>query len=135
MGWTVDIVGNAPRVIAAAVSKSKASLNRAVWQAASKVLAQAKVNVKGTLNTTGQSKGTLGRSLKIVPDKANFRAAVGPQVVYGAIHEFGGTIRNGWGRGILIKIPQRAYLQPALDTAQPAIAKIFANELGGVFDE
>lgn len=133
MSFKFDIVGDAPALIARAAARSAGSLNKAVYAASTRVLGRAKVNVKTALNTTGQSKGTLGRSLQIVPDRAQFRAAIGPSVVYGAIHEFGGIITNGWGRGIKIRIPKRAYLQPALDDSRPEIENIFSDELKRLF--
>lgn len=35
---------------------------------------------------------------------------VGNNLVYGAIHQMGGEITNGWGRGIKITMPARPYL-------------------------
>jgi len=35
---------------------------------------------------------------------------VGNNLIYGAIHQMGGEIANGWGRGIRITMPARPYL-------------------------
>lgn len=35
---------------------------------------------------------------------------VGTNLIYGAIHQMGGEIANGWGRGIRITMPARPYL-------------------------
>lgn len=37
-------------------------------------------------------------------------ARVGTNLIYGAIHQMGGEIANGWGRGIKVTMPARPYL-------------------------
>jgi len=73
--------------------------------------------------------GKLAQSLTYKVDSGGRFADVGTNLVYAAIHEFGGTIRPG-PKGFLawrapsgewvftrkpVRIPQRPYLKPALD--------------------
>lgn len=55
---------------------------------------------------------------------------VGTNLVYGAIHQFGGTITNGFGRGISITIPARPYLGLS-DADRTAIAELVTDRLEG----
>lgn len=53
---------------------------------------------------------------------------VGTNLVYGAIHQFGGTITNGFGRGISITIPARPYLGLS-DGDRAAVAALVTDTL------
>jgi hypothetical protein len=69
------------------------------------------------------------------------RAVVGSNVIYAAIHEFGGTIRpkekaalafqvdDHWVVVQSVQMPARPYLQPALESKQQAVAETLANTL------
>lgn len=52
------------------------------------------------------------------------KVIVGPTVPYGAIHEFGGTIK---ARGRVHVYPERAYMRPALLVTMIKFPKLFQN--------
>lgn len=47
----------------------------------------------------------------------------------GAIHEYGATIADGWGRGIHITIPPRPFIGPTWDADRAKVAKVFEDAL------
>lgn len=49
----------------------------------------------------------------------------GPALPYSAIHQFGGVIRNGFGKGIVIGMPQRKYLM-----FQEGDGELYAKQIG-----
>lgn len=57
---------------------------------------------------------------------------LGNNLVYGAIHQMGGEITNGWGRGIKITMPARPYLGVSPADEQ-AITALVADALTGPF--
>jgi len=62
--------------------------------------------------------GTLRRSLHIEVEekRRNYAmAALGTDVVYAAMQEFGGVVKNAFGKGITVTIPAHPYLRPAWD--------------------
>ncbi len=97
----------------------------------------AKEKVHAQLNTTGQATGTLARSIhmEVADSSANSAEVdVGTDVVYAAIHEFGGVITPKkakmlhWispaGEDIFahsVHIPARPYLRPAMDENRDAV--------------
>jgi len=52
---------------------------------------------------------------------------VGTNVVYGPAHEYGAIIENGFGRGIRINIPKRAWLEPSLEENRRKITALFGD--------
>ena len=92
---------------------------------------EAKLNVtKGRpLNVRS---GRLRSSIAVGPlefkDKT-IMGRVGTDVVYGKTHEFGAKIKNGFGRGVLINIPKRPWLEPAFDRTKDRIAKLFSGRV------
>jgi len=142
IGFGIQVGGNALRVLESAAKAANARLMKVVRKGASRVQRGAKINVKTKLNTTGLSKGTLGRSIGVVARPAHLEAEIGPSVIYGRIHEFGGVIKpvkkkflsfistqgDTAGERVFLRsvtIPKRPYLQPALDDAKPAIERDF----------
>jgi len=139
----IKLAGDAMKRIERAAKVAEASIKGAVRKAATRVVRQAKINVKQTLNTTGASKGYLGRSITMAeaPGRGvrDFAMAVGPTAIYGRIHEFGGVItpvraeRLAW-RGpdgafhtaMSVTIPKRPYLHPALEDTAAEIENDFA---------
>ena len=43
-----------------------------------------------------------------------FKITIGSDVPYARIHDLGGTINNGFGKGIAINIPKRPYFTPGI---------------------
>ena len=152
MGFGIQIAGNAMKVLAKAAKDANKRVMATVKKAALRVQRGAKENVKTKLNTTGLSKGTLGRSIGIVARPARLEADIGPSVIYGRIHEFGGVIKpvkkkflsfistqgDTAGERVFLRsvtIPKRPYLQPALDAAKPAIERDFQALVGDLLEE
>lgn len=101
--------------------------------------------------------GALRSSIQVTPAPALHGALVGPSVVYGAIHEFGGEIKMGarsWMGGFtrsskrskgrtnlgsyrrrhsiqahVIRIPPRPYMRPAFYNHQLPVKKAMMREL------
>lgn len=154
MDWQIG--GNAFGAFASAARNGKKRLMAAVTRGAHEVQARAKINVKRKLNTTGESKGTLSRSITVLARPQRLEAAIGPSVIYGRIHELGGIIKPVKARALFftvpnaydvkskkatssalvmvqqVEIPARPYLQPALDDAQPQLRAIFEEEIRGL---
>lgn len=144
----IIIGGNALPVMAAAQQQAPRELGRLAVAIATEVQRQAKLNVGRVLNTTGMATGNLRRGITVIPRPRLLAAEVGPQAVYGAIHEFGGEItpkhaqalvfRIGKGDGPLIvtqhvTIPKRPYLQPAMDKVQPQVPDIVSKQVEKLF--
>lgn len=114
------VSGDAIEALARVSKEARKAIMRGVSKAAQLVVGTAARNVREKLNTTGKAKGNLWRSISFDLEDRNLRALVGPRrVVYAAIHEFGGTIRQYRGswhtvRSVTIRIPARPYLHPAL---------------------
>jgi phage gpG-like protein len=149
----IIVGGNAIPIIAAAGARSRGELAQLAVTVATEVQRQAKLNVREVLNTTGRSTGNLRRGITVIPHKSALEAEVGPQAVYGAIHEFGGTIKAknkpylcfqvvgaqsvathratqmSWVRVKEVTIPKRPYLKPALDKVEPRIPEIVSAQL------
>jgi len=147
MGFGIQIAGNAFRVLDKAAKTANKRVMDAVRKGALRVQRGAKVNVHQKLNTTGLSTGTLGRSIGIVAKPAQLEASIGPSVIYGRIHEFGGIIKPVKAKALAfevggqlvfaqsVTIPKRPYLQPALDDAKPAIDRDFRALVGELLEE
>lgn len=89
--------------------------------------AQAKINIRAQdlIDT-----GNLLNSIQKQHEHATGRGAevqIGTGVVYARIHELGGVIPNAFGRNIIINVPARPYLRPALDENQDAITSAVAE--------
>jgi len=152
----IIIGGNAIPIIAAAGTRAPQELGRLAVTVATEVSRQAKLQVPKVLNTTGKSTGNLRRGITVIPRPHELAAEVGPQAVYGAIHEFGGTIvprnaqalafwsspgklKGGAGKNVgaasvlvitkSVTIPKRPYLKPALDKVQPQIPEMVAKQV------
>lgn len=50
-------------------------------------------------------------------------AEIQSKAPYAAIHEFGGTIEDGFGKGVKITLPERPYMRPAAKKMRPQVAK------------
>jgi HK97 gp10 family phage protein len=48
-------------------------------------------------------------------DETSAFAQVGTGVVYAEVVEFGGVVKNGFGKGITINMPAQPYMRPAWD--------------------
>lgn len=118
---------------------------RALKRVAMVVETRAKANVRDRLNTTGTAVGGLMGSITHVMRGKGFDsvARIGPQVVYGAIHEFGGVITpksapalvfqtadGEWHVVQSVTIPARPYLRPAVLDGRAMMADAFAEEMG-----
>ena len=152
IGFGIQIAGNAFAVLDKAAKKAHAGIMGVVTKSANKVQGQAKINVNQKLNNTKPHTGTLGRSIGIRTRPSDLAADIGPSVIYGRIHEFGGVIKpvNGQflsfisnqgkyaGQRVFVRsvtIPKRPYLQPALDTAKPKIERDFRALVGDLLEE
>lgn len=142
----VVVGGNALPVLQAAGQRMPQQVKALTTRVAGEVQREAKVNVRQALNTTGQAKGNLSRGITILPNQPALQMEVGPQAVYGAIHEFGGVIRpkqqqylsfqpqpGQWVRVASVTMPKRPYLAPAVKTVEPKIDGLATEVLGGLF--
>ena len=107
-------------------------LKRAVLAGGHVIEAQAKINVEKTFSHKSTGGAGLGGSIQTVVSTSTETKAevdVGPTVIYGRIHEFGGIvlpvhakmlswIDDDTGERIfakMVQIPARPYLRPAFD--------------------
>lgn len=121
--FDVQVRGNAILRLAHASKEAHEAIMKAVLLSAHDVQRRAKINVKQKLNTTGGSVGTLSRSIQVVRDDSRLEAAIGPSVIYGRIHEFGGVIRPKKGRFLVFTVGQGALKQ-----ARGALRKMRGGE-------
>ena len=118
------------------------ALDMAAVRIATVVQREAKINVKQKLNTTGKSTGNPGRGITVIGRPGTGSAQVGPQAIYGAIHEFGGVIRPVRAKALAftlpdgtfvltqkVTMPARPYLGPAVEAARPQATGIVEDEL------
>lgn len=76
--------------------------------------------------------GTLVNSIivdAIKKTKTLAEVGIGTNIIYARIHELGGIIKNAWGRGIIVHMPARPYLRPAMDENEPDIVKAVETEI------
>lgn len=149
---SMRLAGDAYKRMKRAAQVAERTIKQAVRKASSRVVRQAKINVRQTLNTTGQSKGFLSRSITTsdVPGRGvqDFAQAVGPTAIYGRIHEFGGVIvpvkaeRLAWRASdgsfrtaLEVEIPKRPYLKPALEEVQPQIEDDMRHAIAYMLDD
>ena len=50
-------------------------------------------------------------------------AEVQSKAPYAVIHEYGGTIEDGFGKGVKITLPERPYMRPAAKKMKPVVAE------------
>lgn len=50
-------------------------------------------------------------------------AEVQSKAPYAVIHEYGGTIEDGFGKGVKIVLPERPYMRPAAKKMKPVVAE------------
>lgn len=134
------------------------ALDRAVGKGANAVAGQARRNVTGggpghlNVRTNRLRNSLQARKL------ATARWAVGTDVIYGPIHEFGGEIRPktkkwlrfpiregkalvtspnivAWVTTKLVKMPKRAYLYPALDANRDKITRLIRDAIQDALDK
>jgi len=138
--WVVDILGG-DKVLTALREmgpEMKAAERQGLEAGAIIVETAAKARLKGggsgsagvvlpdrLTSRTGVS-GLRGQITRRVSDDS---AEVGTNLVYGPIHEFGGVIANGWGRGIRIEMPRRPFLRPALDDNVNEVREVFVDSI------
>jgi len=113
-GWRCEMpavniqsFGNAVPELNQAILRAKDQkiIMDALVLAGHEVQRDAKINVKQVLNTSGMSRGALGRSIMVEPRPEKAEVAVGPSMIYGAIHEFGGIIKPVKGEYLVFKVP------------------------------
>jgi len=75
--------------------------------------------------------GALRRSIRVKNDRENLRSVVGSGLVYARIHEVGGFILNGFGKGRKIYIPARPYLRAALNENITGLTSEFRRVMRG----
>ena len=104
-------------------------LEREVKKAGYMVQRGAKINVTNVV--LRRRSGLLGSSITNVAGRVDGKIAamVGTDVVYGPTHEFGATIRNGFGRGVLIRVPKRPWLSRAMEENREKIYAIFGDSV------
>ena len=71
---------------------------------------------------TGRLRKSIHHRITVSANKTT--AQIGTNLVYGRIHEYGGTISNGFGRGLRIEMPERAYLRPSVRKMQPRVVEL-----------
>ena len=121
-------------------------LKRAVLAGGHVIEAQAKINVEKTFSHKSTGGAGLGGSIQTVVSTSTETKAevdVGPTVIYGRIHEFGGIILPvkakmlSWmdddtGERIfakMVQIPARPYLRPALDEHKDEIVDAMMHQV------
>lgn len=104
-GFSTEVTGNAFEGLRLLAERGHAAVMRVVNRAAHEVQARAKINVHQKLNTTGKSKGTLSRSVTVISKANRLEAEIGPSVIYGRIHEFGGVIKPVKGEYLWFNMP------------------------------
>jgi len=104
-------------------------LEREIKKAGYMVQRGAKINVTNVV--LRRRSGILGSSITNVPGRIDGKIAaiVGTDVPYGPTHEFGATIRNGFGRGVLIRVPKRPWLSRAMEENREKIYAIFGDSV------
>lgn len=137
---TVKILENNTPAIRKAISGD--ALLKAVTAGAEVLRGAIRINIRETFNR--EPTGNLMNSINIETDHADSHSAevnVGTNVIYAAIHEFGGIIKAKNapflhfvidGRHILTKsvnMPARPYMRPAVDENREAIFETIANQL------
>ena len=104
-------------------------LEREVKKAGYMVQRGAKINVTNVV--LRRRSGLLGSSITNVAGRVDGKIAaiVGTDTVYGKTHEFGATITNGFGRGVLIRVPKRPWLSRAMEENREKIYAIFGDSV------
>lgn len=93
----------------------RATLLQAVRAGGAVVEANAKANVQEQeLIDTGNLLNSIQKQHENATNESAY-VQIGTPVVYAAIHEFGGVIPNAFGRNVIVHVPARPYLRPALD--------------------
>ena len=128
MDWNFRIVGNAFEGLQHIADQAKRTIMAAVNKSAHKVQARAKINVHQKLNTTGLSKGILSRSITVISRPIALEAAIGPTVIYGRIHEFGGVIKPIKGEFLWFRVP----VSQAISFTKAGKVKPGAIEMSGL---
>ena len=147
----IIVGGNAIPILHRAVSAMPAELSKIVGQAGQAIRREAVIKVNQTFGISYKMMGTtdpntLGKSISVIVQSPT-RAIVGPTVVYGAIHEFGGVIHaknkpylmfqypkpGEWKRVKQVTMAKRPYMGPATETARPKIKKKVSEMLGRLF--
>lgn len=125
-----------------AISKMPDDLKTGVKNGLKKAAKHLERKVKQRFGTSGNLKVKTGRLRSSVKSGVEGDTAwVGTDVVYGPLHEFGGTIRAKQG-GYLkfkiagqwrfmkeVKVPKRAFLAPTLDSEAGNISNIIGDEM------
>ena len=121
-----------------------AALKSAVMAGGKTLENYAKINVEKTFSGKSTGGAGLGGSIQMVVSKAaetKVEVDVGPTVIYGRIHEFGGIIRPVTAKflhfiidGIeiftkLVQIPARPYLRPAFDEHKDEIVDAMMHQV------
>ncbi len=60
------------------------------------------------------------------------RIQIGTSVIYGAVHQFGHTFTNAFGRGLTVTVPAREYLGWGTEERDAALT-VFESWLGAAF--
>ncbi len=151
---SIKVVGSPDliRRFTTGISQAKKEIRKNLLKAGSVIQAEAKTGFKarGQKNSPNPAKGAntlrvqsgqLRRSIIVRSKGSGTRTVVevGPTVRYGAIHEFGGTIRpirkqfltfkiaGGFVNVRQVRIPKRPYLAPALKRSEEKIQTIIGN--------
>ena len=121
-----------------------AALKSAVMAGGQTLENYAKINVEKTFSGKSTGGAGLGGSIQMVVSKAaetKVEVDVGPTVIYGRIHEFGGIVRPVTAKflhfiidGIeiftkLVQIPARPYLRPAFDEHKDEIVDAMMHQV------
>lgn len=104
--------------------------------------AHAKINANSVFS--GNATNTLAGSIQTVEAESSAKSAyvdVGPTVVYGRIHEFGGTIKPVFAKALhfvidgvhvvtqVVHMPARPYLRPAVDENKDKIMEAIKYQI------
>jgi len=132
---TFKVTGNAMKVFKRAAREAKRALEDPLRKSAMQVLRYAKDNVATKLNTTGATRkhstgGGLRRSIMAQYNLPQLEARVGPSVIYGRIHEFGGVIRPKKGKYLRFIVYGGNYRGP--DPRRKRLADMLAGDEGRV---
>jgi len=89
----------------------------------------------GGLKETGAPAVSRNEGIRVIKKIGDMISGIiGTDVPYARIHEYGGIIKNAWGRGIIVHMPERSYLRTAGHQADQSgeIDDIFQDEVDGV---
>jgi phage gpG-like protein len=110
------------KAIENAIKKNPSRVIETLWKSAYLIESKAKVNAQANFE---HPTGNLPSSLHSEVDIHAFSAEIGTNLEYARLREFGGVVRNAWGRGIVAIHIGRPYLTKALESEKNEVIEKF----------